>query len=262
MVSNTMPSGLRTFPNSDKEVLNGCKENTKDIELQEVMSDKVTSSIRNMSSSDAKAKLMNGHNDKANDAEAAVTDLDPMLDKGLQDETDSAKDAKSDDKTNQGPVPIDRGWAWMVLLGATLEMTIVIGILKTSGIFFVNFQKRFNSTSSMTSLISTVQNGVYSVGALLIMTVGMKFLKGRTFNMIGGTLLCICYIISSRAEDIRVLLFSHGVLQGLGIACMQPIALTMVGSYFDKRRGFANSIAVSGGSLGGLIFAPLLTTLF
>ena len=43
---------------------------------------------------------------------------------------------------------------------------------------------------------------------------------------------------------------------------MQPIALTMVGTYFNKRRGFANSIAVSGGSLGGLIFAPLLTRLF
>ena len=43
---------------------------------------------------------------------------------------------------------------------------------------------------------------------------------------------------------------------------MQPIALTMVGTYFDKRRGFANSIAVSGGSLGGLIFAPLITALF
>ena len=43
---------------------------------------------------------------------------------------------------------------------------------------------------------------------------------------------------------------------------MQPVAVTMVGTYFDKRRGFANSIAVSGSSLGGLIFAPLLTTLF
>ena len=51
-------------------------------------------------------------------------------------------------------------------------------------------------------------------------------------------------------------------IAGLGIACMQPIAIVMVGSYFDKRRGFANSIAVSGGSLGGLILAPLLTTLF
>ena len=43
---------------------------------------------------------------------------------------------------------------------------------------------------------------------------------------------------------------------------MQPVSLSMVGTYFDKRRGFANSITVSGGSLGGLIFAPLLTSLF
>ena len=50
--------------------------------------------------------------------------------------------------------------------GAVLEMTIVIGVLKTSGIFFVNFQERFDSTSSMTSLISTVQNGVFSVAGM------------------------------------------------------------------------------------------------
>lgn len=39
---------------------------------------------------------------------------------------------------------------------------------------------------------------------------------------------------------------------------MQPTSLTMIGQYFDKRRGLANSIAVSGGSLGGLLFAPLI----
>ena len=48
--------------------------------------------------------------------------------------------------------------------GATLEMALTIGMIKTSGIFFVNFQQRFDSTSSITSLLSTVQNGVYSVG--------------------------------------------------------------------------------------------------
>ena len=48
----------------------------------------------------------------------------------------------------------------------------------------------------------------------------------------------------------------------LGIACMQPVSLSMVGTYFEKRRGLANSITISGGSLGGLIFAPLLTSLF
>ena len=52
------------------------------------------------------------------------------------------------------------------------------------------------------------------------------------------------------------------VVSGLGMACMEPITVTMLGNYFDKRRGFANSIANSGGSLGGLLFAPLLTAMF
>ena len=46
------------------------------------------------------------------------------------------------------------------------------------------------------------------------MTVGTKLVSGRTLNMFGGTLVCIGYIISSRAEDIRLLLLSYGVIQG------------------------------------------------
>lgn len=42
---------------------------------------------------------------------------------------------------------------------------------------------------------------------------------------------------------------------------MFPSALNMVCLYFEKRLGFANSVAVSGGSVGGLIFAPLITNL-
>ena len=46
------------------------------------------------------------------------------------------------------------------------------------------------------------------------MTVGTKLASARTLNMLGGTLVCVGYIISSRAEDIRLLLLSYGVIQG------------------------------------------------
>ena len=62
-------------------------------------------------------------------------------------------------------------------------------------------------------------------------------------------------------SNVSVLIIYFFVV-ALGIACMTPVSLSMVGTYFDKRRGLANSIAVSGGSLGSLIFAPLLTSLF
>ena len=57
--------------------------------------------------------------------------------------------------------------------------------------------------------------------------------------------------------SVNVLLF-----EGIGMACMEPVSITMLGNYFEKRRGLANSIANSGGSLGGLVFAPLLTAMF
>ena len=54
------------------------------------------------------------------------------------------------------------------------------------------------------------------------MTVGTKLASGRTLNMLGGTLVCVGYIISSRAEDIRLLLLSYGVIQGNIIQNTRP----------------------------------------
>ncbi|XP_060604160.1 monocarboxylate transporter 12-like isoform X2 [Ruditapes philippinarum] len=145
--------------------------------------------------------------------------------------------------------------------GASLEMFLLVGIVKSSGILFVAFQEKFYSSSSVTSLLSTVQNICQSIMALIVMTFGIRFTTCRTLLFIGSTITCLAYVITSQATDIRVLLFSHGVLQGIGAGCMQPTALTMVSLYFEKRRSLANSIAVSGGPVGGLIFAPLITRL-
>ena len=72
-------------------------------------------------------------------------------------------------------------------------MTIVIGVLKTSGIFFVNFQERFDSTSSMTSLISTVQNGVFSVAGMYMENVrlGTSRYLHQSINIYIKILYCI-----------------------------------------------------------------------
>lgn len=48
---------------------------------------------------------------------------------------------------------------------------------------------------------------------------------------------------------------------GIAVSFTHPTSLNIIGQYFDKRHGFANSIAFSGGALGGLILAPLITLL-
>ena len=50
-------------------------------------------------------------------------------------------------------------------------------------------------------------------------------------------------------------------IAGVGWACVGPTTLTMIGQYFNKRRGFANSVTAAGASAGGLLFAPVMTKL-
>ena len=46
------------------------------------------------------------------------------------------------------------------------------------------------------------------------------------------------------------------------MAMLHPPMLAMIGIYFNKHRGIANSIFTGSGAVGGLIFAPVVTTIF
>ena len=51
-------------------------------------------------------------------------------------------------------------------------------------------------------------------------------------------------------------------ISGLGMALVHPSVTATIGEYFNKRRAMANGIAFSGASTGGLIFAPIMSSLF
>ena len=73
------------------------------------------------------------------------------------------------------------------LSASTLQMALAVGLIKSSGVLFVAFQERFQSTSAETSLLSTVHNAVYSVSGvyatlqILIMYLYNAFLLFRMF---------------------------------------------------------------------------------
>ena len=51
-------------------------------------------------------------------------------------------------------------------------------------------------------------------------------------------------------------------ISGMGIVLAGPTLISTIGVYFNKHRGLANSIVAGSASVGGLMFAPVITTLF
>lgn len=191
-----------------------------------------------------------------------------VMEKGTQDRA-ALKGKNSIISTDEVPetnenegLPIDRGWAWVVLAGATFYLMLFGGIRKNFGIFFVAFQDRFGSTASLTSFLTTMQNLVISFSSLLIMTVGMQFMSNRVCIIVGSLFLTTANLITAYSTDIRMLFLSVGFLEGAGTALIHPPVTATLGEYFHKRRGLANGLAFSGASFGGLVFAPIMSALF
>ncbi|XP_076098729.1 monocarboxylate transporter 12-like isoform X1 [Mytilus galloprovincialis] len=156
---------------------------------------------------------------------------------------------------------VDRGWAWIVLAACFLRAFMVIGIDKAFGMFFVEYIEAFESNASTVSVIISTQQIVYSVSSFLILTFGNRFFTFRPIIIFGSVLMAAGYFLNAYAPNVQFLLLSQGVLFGIGHAASAGPSLVVLNSYFDKRRGLANSLANSGGSLGGLLLPLIIQAL-
>ncbi|XP_071163060.1 monocarboxylate transporter 5-like [Mytilus edulis] len=153
-------------------------------------------------------------------------------------------------------LPIDRGWAWVILFAAVTTNFLYVGTLKSFGIFFVEILAEFQESVSVTSLINGIQTAMYCTTSLPVLLFFMNKIGARTLVFIGSLTISIGYGISSLAPNVDFLFFSISVVVGVGSSFLFAPSLVVIGQYFDKRRGMATGLAMSGGCLGSLVLPP------
>ncbi|XP_052104275.1 monocarboxylate transporter 2-like isoform X1 [Mytilus californianus] len=169
----------------------------------------------------------------------------------------STMNKKRKHKVKEFPHPVDSGWSWMVLLASFILFVTFGGILRSFGIYMVEFLTVYNTDSTSSSLIIGLQFATSSVVGFLSMTIGLKFLTPRQVIMTGGFIGSLGLICNTFAQSIYFFIFSHSILVGIAIGSINGPCLFVLGKYFDKRRSLANGITMSGVSFGGLIMGPL-----
>ncbi|TRY93678.1 hypothetical protein DNTS_029390 [Danionella cerebrum] len=64
-------------------------------------------------------------------------------------------------------------------------------------------------------------------------------------------------MLSAFAPSVSFLIFSYGIVVGMGCGLVYAATLTITCQYFDKRRGLALGIVTTGTSAGGFVYATL-----
>ncbi|XP_053119483.1 monocarboxylate transporter 13-like [Hemicordylus capensis] len=158
------------------------------------------------------------------------------------------------------PEPPDGGWGWMIVLAGFVQSALVFGVIRSFGVFFVEFVAYFDELSRRISWITSigiaVQQFASPVGSALSTRYG-----ARPVIMAGGFFSGLGLLLASFATSLAHLYLCIGLLSGFGWALVFTPSMASLARYFWKRRTLATSLALTGVGLSSFAFSPLFQLL-
>ncbi|MBD2654515.1 OFA family MFS transporter [Synechocystis sp. FACHB-383] len=79
----------------------------------------------------------------------------------------------------------------------------------------------------------------------------------RKITAVGGIIVGLGYILSSFATNVGTLIFTYGVITGIGIGIVYGVPMAVVARWFPDKKGLAMGLTIIGFGLSPLITAPL-----
>ncbi|KAK4448668.1 major facilitator superfamily domain-containing protein [Podospora aff. communis PSN243] len=166
----------------------------------------------------------------------------------------------SDDVSPFGEAPDGGLRAWSVALGAAGTTFACLGFTNSYGVF-----QEYYATHLLPSYSADAIAWFGSLSVFLQFAFGA--ISGPLFDRFGAGWVirpaAIVYIVAimllSLCTEYWHFMLCQGVLMGLAMSMLQFPAFAAVSQFFDKRRAAALGIAISGSSIGGIVFPIALS---
>ncbi|CAG9942871.1 unnamed protein product [Clonostachys rosea f. rosea IK726] len=151
--------------------------------------------------------------------------------------------------------PVDKGTeAWKFLLGSFLIEAVLWGFPLCFGVF----QNHYASTPKFGNdqnipVIGTLATSLQFLGAPFAAPFVKRFGRWRQHMVIFGSAICVVsLVLASFVNTVVGLIWTQGVLYGVGFLILYMPVVSMLNEWFVHRRGFAYGILYAGGGINGV----------
>ncbi|XP_063043294.1 monocarboxylate transporter 13 isoform X2 [Engraulis encrasicolus] len=152
--------------------------------------------------------------------------------------------------------PPEGGWGWVVVGALFVVSCLVYGLIRSLGVFFVEFVQYFGETAQAVSWITSIGLAMQQLFSPLA-TALCNMYGTRPIVMIGGLLSGLGFILASQATSLTHLYLTMGLISGIGWAFIFTPTVGAVMQYFTRRRSLAMAIGFTGVGLSSFAFSPL-----
>ena len=188
---------------------------------------------------------------------SSTKDSSSQADSGYFNSQDFVRRNPPPEKSEPPPFePPDGGYGWVICFACFWLNLIQGGIAFSLGVMFNELVEFFDEAHATVALIGALLNGfILGVGPLASLLVDNY--GCRATCILGSLVSATAFALSVLAPSVLVLVFTHGVLGGLGLGLVYMPALIACNYYFVKKRGLACSIGICGQGFGFATIPPL-----
>ncbi|MFC1798887.1 MFS transporter [Thermodesulfobacteriota bacterium] len=167
-----------------------------------------------------------------------------------------------DDRTKLYPVKKknlfgDFYYGWVIVAIGLLSMVFWMGIRSGFSVFYVALLDEFQWSRGSSAGVQSVSMIVYTICAPVVGSLIDRF--GPRKVIAAGVLVLSCgLILSALIQNLAQFFLFYGVIMGVGITSIGIVSYSsIIAHWFEKKRGLASGIAVSGMGLGTFLMVPL-----
>jgi MFS family permease len=148
-------------------------------------------------------------------------------------------------------------YGWIIVAVALISMAFWFGIRSSFSVFYVALLEEFGWNRGDSAGVQSMALITYTILAPLVGGLIDRF-GPRRVVVPGILILALGLVLCRTIETLGQFYLLYGVVTGTGITCIGIVTYSAIlAHWFEKRRGLASGIAVSGMGLGTFVLVPL-----
>ena len=148
-------------------------------------------------------------------------------------------------------------YGWIIVSVALISMAFWFGIRSSFSIFYVALLEDFPWNRGDSAGVQSMAMIAYTVMAPVVGALIDRF-GPRRIVVPGILVLSLGLVLCSTMETLSQFYLFYGVIVGVGVTCIGIISYSSIlAHWFEKKRGLASGIAVSGIGLGTFFLVPV-----
>ncbi|XP_075539564.1 uncharacterized protein LOC142574341 [Dermacentor variabilis] len=188
---------------------------------------------------------------------------EPLKTVAKSDESAEKKEEAADAGSSAHAAPSagpDGGLSWFIAALCFLVNLLFSSFFRCGGLFFTSIMITYEATRGYASLPLGMYSGFANLSGLVAGPL-IHWFGVRVAAVLGGFVMAMGCMISYFATGIPFLVGSLGVLAGSGHGILYGCVIVAINEYFDKRRGVALGINLTGATAASFVFPSIFDLL-